>query len=151
MKSQSMAADIGQKFVMKILVVSEELILLKALGDFLKDLGHDVTGESSAARLEEPEHQDASPMDLILVDTEAPKGKSSRIINRIHKLYPDADIIVISSTGANNPLSYSVSHRIFSYMKKPVRLADLELLITRVMERRAGATIDPDGQAREIE
>jgi DNA-binding NtrC family response regulator len=123
---------------MKIAVIDESPLTLKIITDFLADLGHEGSSFSSVIDLKEKQSRNPGTVDLILVGLEAPKVQDQLIINEINEQYPSADIVIMSGGESVLDSREAVSHRVYSYLKKPVRLAELELLITRVREKRSG-------------
>ncbi len=123
------------EIIMNILVVDEARIVLKILGDFIEDLGHQVTCFDSIEAVIKHAGNGFNDTDLILIDTRAPKGQDARIIQKIHSLFPSAYTIIISDDYSILPFKCAVSNKVFAYLKKPVRLGELELAITRVGER----------------
>ncbi|HUT56030.1 MAG TPA: response regulator [bacterium] len=129
---------------MLIILIDEEKIVLKTLGDFLADLGHEVLSFNSVLELREgtgPEasgHELASSADLILMDTGAPKEQQGNIIEKIHADFPSADILLMSDHRLTLPSTVAISNRVFGYLQKPVRLAELELDLARIKEGRYG-------------
>ena len=115
---------------MLLYLVNDELILIKTLQGFLEDLGHEVVSFTSIPRLFERNYP--SP-DLILIDPRGPVQSSLKCLCEIHERYPDTAIVVIDSV---LPYEDAVSCGVYSYIGKPIRLGELELLLKRVSERK---------------
>jgi CheY-like chemotaxis protein len=75
-------------------------------------------------------------MDLILVDTGAPREMEEQIVRQIHYRFPGADIILMSGGKATISHQCAIASRVFGYLHKPVRLAELELDLARIKESR---------------
>ena len=125
-----------EKAVMKILVVDENALNRKIICSFIKDLGYEVTCFETPSDLKSLHKQYPVPFDLILLDPQAPKGKSHRIVIQIHELYPGADIVIMSEDDLVLAAEDAIKSRVYSYLKKPFRLALLELMLARVNEKR---------------
>jgi DNA-binding NtrC family response regulator len=145
-KSRPMIFESGK--VMKILIMDGEELSLKILGDFLRDLGHEVVclGTRSGL-LDEKLCDDREPVDVVIVDPETLSNDSLELIQEIHGRLEGADIVIMSHV--KGALSYlnAISHGIYGYLTKPVHLSELELLLTRMNERRSAlsqsASVDP--------
>lgn len=134
--------DTGNK--MMVILVDEEKIVLRTLGDFLEDLEHEVTTFESVAELLDSAGQGARVLgpaaaaDLILMDIGTPKELQQEIIARIHARFPRADILLMSDQRVTLPHDFALAHRVFGYLTKPVRLGELELYLARIKEGRDG-------------
>jgi DNA-binding NtrC family response regulator len=129
---------------MMVILVDEEKIVLRTLGDFLEDLEHEVmTFESvadlldSAGQAERGDNRVADA-DLILIDIGEPRELRQEIIAKIHARFPGADILLMSDQRLTLPPDFAISNRVFGYMIKPVRLGELELYVARIKEGRNG-------------
>jgi DNA-binding NtrC family response regulator len=105
--------------------------------DFVVNLGYEVSSFHTVSDFRESRIENPGPVDLILVDLEAPKAKGQVIINKINDICPSADIVIMSDGKGVLDFQEAVSHRVYSYLNKPVRLAELELMIARVKEKRS--------------
>jgi len=119
---------------MDIAVIDTEPIVLSTLQDFLSDSGHRVEIFDS------PEELTAglaceSKIDVVLVDPHMPGLSSLDLVRRIHSRTPQTPIIIMSGTHSTLSADDAVINGVFAYLRKPVRLAELEVLLVRVLER----------------
>lgn len=119
---------------MKVLLIDHNPLVLKTIGDFLTDLGHEVHREDSNYH-SSPDGNMGSP-DLIIIDPASPRRQSLNIIRSVHELHPQADIVIMSDPEFTLDTPDAITQGVFSYLFKPVRLNELELLLTRVNEKR---------------
>ena len=116
---------------MLIYLADAELIVTKTLKGFLKDLGHEVLAFNSISGLLK-NHEENTFADLIIMDLKMTCEESIRTISEIHSKYPTADIVIMSSI---LPTQEAIKHGVYSYLNKPVRFRELELILARVSER----------------
>ena len=77
--------------------------------------------------------------DVIIVDLKMPKENGIKTVSEIHRRYPGSDIVVMSSI---LPFKEAISNSVYSYLKKPVHLDELELILARISERHEGVDIN---------
>ena len=124
---------------MRIYLIDDELIVIKTLQGFLKDLGHEVVPFNSVSEFLGNHKEDHAPVDVIIVDLKMPKNDGVRTICEINKKYPNTDIVVMSSI---LPFHEAISHSVYSYLKKPIHFDELELILAHVSERHVGIKSD---------
>ena len=116
---------------MRIYLADAELIVTKTLKGFLNDLGHEVLAFNSISELLR-KREKTGFADLIIIDLNMPCEASIRTISEIHRRYPTTDIVIMSSI---LPTQEAIKHGVYSYLNKPVRFGELELILARVSER----------------
>jgi len=124
---------------MRIYIIDDEFIVTKTLQGFLSDLGHDVASFNSLSEFMNNGKEENGPVDVIIVDLKMPKENSIRIIKEIHRRYPVTDIVVMSSI---LPVQEAILNSVYSYLKKPVHLDELELILARMSERHVSVDIN---------
>ena len=124
---------------MRIYLIDDELIVIKTIHGFLKDLGHEVVSFNSISEFLRAQPRDNGSVDVIIVDLKMPKKDGVRIVSEIHKKYLYTDIIVMSSI---LPFQKAFSYSVFSYLKKPIHFDELELILARLSERHIGIGLD---------
>ncbi len=132
MSSNSSAAfkiDRGER-KMLIYLVDDEFILIKTLEGFLKDLGHELRSFDSVSSMID---DGCDSPDLILIDLEMPRKNALNAVHEVHRRYPGSDIVAMNAV---LPFKDAVSCGVYSYLNKPIRLGELELLLARVSERK---------------
>ncbi len=122
---------------MLIHLLNDELIVTLTLQSFLTDLGHEVVIAHSASGLFENLTRSLQPVDLILSDLRLPDREGIGLIHEIHRRYPGAPIIVMTGYSPTLSPDEAVANGVYAYLRKPVRLSELELLLVRVSERPA--------------
>jgi DNA-binding NtrC family response regulator len=132
---------------MLIYLIDDELIVIKTIHGFLKDLGHEVVSFNSISEFLSIQTSEDGSVDVIIVDLKMPKEDGVKIISEIHKKYPNTNIIVMSSI---LPFQEAFSYSVFSYLKKPIHFDELELILARVSERHIGIEFDLNKNWRTI-
>lgn len=120
---------------MLVILVDQESLVLQIIGDFLRDAGHNVKKFRSYDDLAKNRKERAEEPGLILIDPGAGSQAAEKIICGINEHYPSAYIIIMSSENTTLPYETALTRKVFAYIKKPVRLNELELLVARVKER----------------
>jgi DNA-binding NtrC family response regulator len=124
---------------MYIAIIDDDVLNLKILGDFLKDLGHSVVCLDCLDGKQNDWGRLGQKTDLVMVDPGALNHEGLRLVKEIHDHQAGADIMIMSQDKGAFSCPNAKSLSIYCYLNKPVRLAELELLLTRVQERREAA------------
>ena len=122
--------------IMKITIVDKSQLVIDILGDFLLDLGYEIIGVDDPFLFVQGLPENNQDMDIIIIDPGAPKGKDEKIILKIMELRPNSYIIVMSE-GTLPRLPVNASGKPgWDYLKKPVKLAELEQLVISIGDRK---------------
>jgi len=121
---------------MRICIAEPNVIVAATLQEFLSKLGHQITTFRQASRLLHAPIPHDLRIDLLLVDLPDRTDTSSSLLRALHNRFPESDII--AATGGENGIATEEATRsgVFAFLRKPVRLAELELMLLRVEERR---------------
>ena len=116
---------------MQILISSFDILLKKILYDYLTDQGHVVKIFDSLLELYCNLSQIRSHTDLILIDFMENETNQMRYINKMHHLLPGIPIVAITYISGILPVAEALSHGIYAYLRKPVSLSEIDLLISK--------------------
>jgi len=118
----------------RILVVDDEPDILSALKDLLKLLDYQPT--LAANGKEALEQYKAVKPHAVLMDINMPEMDGLACIEKMLKIDPHANISVITGYEMDglNGLSQQAKNAIKYYIAKPVALADLSVLLARMLE-----------------
>jgi len=119
-----------------VLILDDEGIVTMALGHFLEDIGHNVESASTVRELEFRKGKTLSQIGIVLVGINGDRESALQMMEEVREHCPDADLVIMSRDGSVVSLNQALSNRVFGYLKKPVRLAELELMIKRMDEWR---------------
>jgi two-component system NtrC family response regulator len=100
----------------------------------LDRMGHEVTvcpdGTTAAAALER------NTYDCLLVDLDMPGMSGIDVIAKAKELSPETDAIVLTGKSSAESAIAALRHGAFDYLTKPCKLAELEALLERVLQKR---------------
>jgi DNA-binding NtrC family response regulator len=100
----------------------------------LPRMGHEVTvcpdGAVALAALER------NTYDCILVDLDMPKVSGIEVITKAKQLSPDTEAVVLTGKSSLDTAVAALRQGTFDYLTKPCKLAELESLLARVVEKR---------------
>ncbi|OQY57683.1 MAG: hypothetical protein B6245_15810 [Desulfobacteraceae bacterium 4572_88] len=120
----------------RILVVDDEPDILSALKDLLKLLDYQPTPAANGK--EALEQYKAVNPHAVLMDINMPEMDGLACIEKMLKIDPHANISVITGYEMDglNGLSQQAKNAIKYYIAKPVALADLSVLLARMLEKK---------------
>jgi DNA-binding NtrC family response regulator len=118
-----------------ILVVDDEEAQRKVLSGFLRKKGFDVIQAGSAdAALAEARGR---TIDLVLTDLRMPDRDGLALLDELHHLNPEVPAVVMTAFGTIQTAVDAMKRGAADYLTKPIDLDELEVLVARVLERRA--------------
>jgi DNA-binding NtrC family response regulator len=121
---------------MRIYLVSNEPIIGKTLQNFLSNLGHEAVPIKSACELLEKLWNESQP-DVIIGDFYISEDRAVTLIRELHKRYPDTAIVPMTVDKPIISAQEAISYGVYAYLRKPIHLYELELLLVRLSEYRA--------------
>ncbi|HEY2148593.1 MAG TPA: sigma-54 dependent transcriptional regulator [Pirellulales bacterium] len=119
---------------LKLLFADDERSLQELMRIELDRMGHEVTvcpdGTTAAAALER------NTYDCLLVDLDMPGLSGIEVIAKAKELSPETDAIVLTGKSSVESAIAALRHGAFDYLTKPCKLAELESLLERVLQKR---------------
>jgi two-component system NtrC family response regulator len=120
---------------LKLLFADDEPSLQQLMSVELPRMGHEVTvcpdGLTAVAALEK------NSFDCLLVDLDMPGLSGIQVIDKAKSIAPDTEAVILTGKSTQQSAIAAVNNGTFAYLTKPCKLADLELLLQRVAEKRA--------------
>jgi DNA-binding NtrC family response regulator len=117
----------------KIAVVDDEPIIIREIKRGLSKQGYEIEtfldGESVLKRLEQV------GFDLVLCDLRLPGISGLELLKAIRKFNPQSEIILITAYGTLDSAIEAIRAGAFHYVTKPVKMADLRLLVERALDK----------------
>ena len=119
---------------MKILLVDDETHILRVIGDFLADCGHQTVsaGDGAQALKLLETHSD---IDLVVSDIRMPKMDGLAFLRAVRVRFPGIPVILITGHGDETVAVSALQEGAFDYLKKPIKLSEFLDCIDRVEER----------------
>jgi DNA-binding NtrC family response regulator len=115
-----------------ILVVEDDPILRRFIGDVLKRKGCGVTSaEDGLKGLEEVKNK---TYNLVISDLKMDGMDGLELLSRVKKISPMTEVIIITAYGSVNSAVDAMKTGAFDYITKPVELEELDIIIDRVFE-----------------
>jgi two-component system NtrC family response regulator len=118
-----------------VLVVDDEESQRKVLAGFLRKRGYAVEAAGSPA--EALAVAAARAVDLVLSDLKMPGGSGLDLLDGLRRLNPEIPVILMTAFATVQSAVAAMKQGAADYLTKPVDLDELELLVGRVLERRA--------------
>jgi len=117
----------------RIAIIEDEKISGIRLQEHMADLGYSVDlyfeGESFLTAFA------ASPYDLVITDLKLPGVGGLDILRQIKAKCRDAEVVVITGYASINSAIEAIKAGAFHYLTKPIRLAEFDNLISRIIEK----------------
>ena len=136
-----------------ILLVEDSRLQRELIRAALHRMGYQVeaveTGEEALARFA------VGKFDVLLVDILLPSISGAEVLSQVHKLDVDQCIILMTAVGSGLSAMGAIRAGADDYVTKPIRMddegAELEVIISRSLERRRLARENRDLQERLVE
>lgn len=122
---------------MRIHLVDDEQIVTTTLQGFLADLGHEVITASSARELFDNLARSPGPADLIISDLYMPDENGLDLVREVHQRYPGVSIVLMTGYVPTFSPQEALAQGVCAYLRKPIHLGELELLLLRLSGDRA--------------
>jgi two-component system C4-dicarboxylate transport response regulator DctD len=117
---------------MTIYLVEEDSLIRSALQDFLSDLGHDVFVVNTLSELSDALDAHHPGVDLIIIDLPPADKEAPLLMRKVHEDHPDIPFVVMTVSGTLLPVEEALRCGVYAYLHKPIRFAELELVLARL-------------------
>jgi two-component system NtrC family response regulator len=118
-----------------VLVVDDEEAQRKVLAGFLRKRGFEVL--QAAGATEAVGHAREKTVDLVLTDLRMPDRDGLELLDELRRINPEVPAIVMTAFGTVKTAVEAMKRGAADYLTKPIDLDELDVLIDRVLERRA--------------
>ncbi len=119
---------------LRVLIVDDEEIVLRTLGDYLRDCGHWVTMERDGIR--GLERMRAEEFDLALVDVQMPGMDGIQLLARAGEAAPETQVVIISGHGSMEMVIQALRRGAADFLPKPVKLMELDAVLEKTLRLR---------------
>ena len=116
------------------LVVDDEEIVCRTLGDYLRDSGHQVTiaHDGTAALATVAEHE----FDLALVDLHMPGMDGMSLLDRFRQVLPEMPVVIVTAHGTLDIAVQALRCGATDFLPKPVKLLELDAVVEKCIRFR---------------
>jgi DNA-binding NtrC family response regulator len=111
-----------------ILLVDDELEILKSLGEILTRFGYQVIAKQ-AAQEALASMKDGAHIDLVITDYRMPGMDGLEFLNALRQMDPSVPVIMLTAYGAVESYLKSLSLGVFEYVNKPIKAKDLGRIV----------------------
>jgi DNA-binding NtrC family response regulator len=111
-----------------ILLVDDELEILKSLGEILTRFGYQVIAKQ-AAKEALALVKDGANIDLVITDYRMPDMDGLEFLNALRQMDPSVPVIMLTAYGAVESYLKSLSLGVFEYVNKPIKAKDLGRIV----------------------
>ena len=117
-----------------ILIVDDDQAVREVLSDVVKNMGkHSITASDGREGLKRfQEH----PVDLVITDLKMPEMDGTVLLKEIKRVDKDAVVIVLTGYPSIDTAVETIKEGAYDYLTKPLRVAEIEVVIERALERK---------------
>lgn len=116
----------------RVLIVDDNPVVRRKLGNILVTAGHEVVGEAANAKAAFELYQRKLP-DLVTMDINMPDYDGFEGIKQIIKKHPHAKIVIISTTADGNTVLDAINLGAMQYIIKPFESKKVISIINQVL------------------
>jgi DNA-binding NtrC family response regulator len=116
-----------------VLLVDDELDILKSLGEILKRFGFNIIAKQDAQSALTFIQQGAS-VDLVITDYRMPGMDGLEFIIILKQLVPTVPVVMLTAYGAVETYLKSLSLGVFEYVNKPIKTVELLRIVRAALE-----------------
>jgi DNA-binding NtrC family response regulator len=116
-----------------ILLVDDEIEILKSLGEILNRFGYTVIARTEAEAALSV-FREGTKIDLVITDYRMPVMDGLEFLNALRQMDASVPVIVLTAYGAVESYLKSLSLGVFEYMNKPIKAKELGRIVQAAMD-----------------
>ena len=117
-----------------ILIVDDDLLVLKSLSELVRAMGYRVVSATSVS--EARELVDEGVFQVILTDVSMPGEDGFELLEYSRRRYPEAPVVMITGYGSVKDAVKAIKMGAYDYITKPIMDGEVELVLARALEQR---------------
>jgi len=114
---------------LRVLIVDDDPAILETLGDYIRSLGHHVTGRRSGQEALDALRDDA--FNLVVSDARMEGMDGLELTRRVRANYPDIAILLMTAHENEYPMSAALRAGADGYISKPFSLRKFAIIFER--------------------
>lgn len=118
-----------------ILLVDDELEILRSLGEILQRFGYAVIAKQDAQSALAAIREGVS-LDLVITDHRMPVMDGLEFLNALRLLNPSVPVIMLTAYGAVESYLKSLSLGVYEYVNKPIKAKELGRIVQAALDSR---------------
>src|SRR5437868_361857 len=127
-------ASVGSHKSLRVLFADDERSLQEVMRSELPRLGHEVTvcpdGKSALKALEK------STFDAAILDIRMPGLTGIEVLEQLKQISPDTEVVIMTGHASVETAIDAVRLGAFDYITKPCKLAQIETILRKAVEKR---------------
>jgi two-component system response regulator AtoC len=116
-----------------ILLVDDEIEILKSLGEILNRFGYTVIARTEAEAALSV-FRDGTKIDLVITDYRMPVMDGLEFLSALRQMDESVPVIVLTAYGAVESYLKSLSLGVFEYMNKPIKAKELGRIVQAAID-----------------
>ena len=121
---------------MKVLLVDDDEALRALLKEYLREKGLNVISAKDGGEALEILEQEKDGFDIVLTDLVLPAKGGLEVLRAARKRNPNTQIVIMTGYASLESAIESMREGAFDYITKPFKLVELEIVISKIIERR---------------
>ncbi len=118
----------------RILLVDDDVELLKALTKVLQGGGYTVVAQPNATSALNYLETTEQKFDLVLTDVSMPGMKGTALLSALKTAYPELPVIIITAFGDWDEYAQALREGVFEYLSKPIDKSEVLACVRRALE-----------------
>jgi DNA-binding NtrC family response regulator len=124
---------------LRVLVVEDEALIRWSIAETLAGHGHAVVEAGSAAAAVEALHDEADPIDVVLLDLRLPDSSDLTLLADIRRLRPESAVVMMTAYGSPDLARHARELGACDVVDKPFDMHAIEQLVRDAQRAHASA------------
>jgi DNA-binding NtrC family response regulator len=117
----------------RILIVDDEPLIIDTTSDYLKDVGYETRGASTAA--EALQVMEKEPAGLMLLDINLPDADGLVFLTKFRKQYPEVPVVILTGAGYDESMmQMALRGGASGYLSKETDMDNMGVIVKRLLK-----------------